>query len=122
MTLQIKPRPIYQKGQKPAKSGKDPKYLAAIHSLPCAICFHFGMAQNSPTQAHHTICGRYSGRKTPDRQAIPLCEGHHQGDFDTSKLAIHRDKALWMEWYGPDTDFIAWTQDQIARGGDDLPF
>lgn len=95
-------------------NGKDPAYLSAIHDLPCVICHHFGEPQMSITQAHHTICGRGSNRRTPDRQAIPLCEGHHQGDFDTTKTPIHRQRAEWVRKYGPDTDWIAWTQEQIG--------
>lgn len=91
-------------------SGKDPAYLAAIHDLPCVICFHWGFQQTTPTQAHHTICGRYGQRKTPDRQAIPLCWHHHQGPD-----GIHTRKAWWVDQFGLDTDFIAGTQDQLAH-------
>lgn len=94
----------------------DKEYLAAIHSLPCCVCEAFGMVQTSPTEAHHCICGRYSTKRVPDRQAIPLCMCHHQGlrhDRDRAKLAIHQGKASWVEAYGPDTDYIAATQDRI---------
>jgi hypothetical protein len=37
--------------------------------------------------------------------AIPLCEGHHQGFFDTSKIAIHKDPNLWRENYGADYSY-----------------
>ena len=90
-------------------------YLAEVARLPCCICEAFGEVQLSPTQAHHTICGRYGQKRTPDEMAIPLCHGHHQGDFDASKLAIHRSKRAWVERYGPDTDYIAATQDTIER-------
>ncbi len=102
-------------GLKLPKAKKNPAYLQGVRGLPCIICTSFGMQQQSPTTAHHTICGRHSTRKTPDEQAIPLCDGHHQGDFDTSKIAIHRDRALWVDWYGPDTDYIAATQDALAH-------
>jgi len=101
--------------QKPPTAARDRAYLAAIHDLPCAVCDAFGQVQTSRTEAHHTICGRYSQAKTPDRQAIPLCQEHHQGlDFITSdKLAIHKGKESWVAAYGPDTDYIATTQDKI---------
>ena len=94
----------------------DAEYLSAIHGLQCCVCEAFGETQTSPTQAHHTICGRYGHRRTPDKQAIPLCEGHHQGLWDTSKLAIHKAKKTWVAKYGPDTDYIAATQDKLLRG------
>lgn len=100
---------------KAPKSKPDPAYLAAVRELPCCICDAFGEPQQSPTTAHHTIMGRYSARKTPDRQAIPLCDGHHQGTFDTSKIAIHREPKAWAEAYGQDTDWVAATQDKIER-------
>lgn len=98
---------------------RDPDYIADIHDQPCCICEAFGELQLSPTQAHHTICGRFSSDKTPDYSAIPLCEGHHLGHFDNSKLAIHSGKASWVSKYGPDTDWIKPTQDKIW--GDDAP-
>lgn len=101
---------------KQPKAAKDPAYLARVRELPCCICEAFGEVQTSPTTAHHPIHGRYSGRKRPDREAICLCDGHHQGTFDTSKLAIHRAPEQWREAYGPDTDYIATTQDRLAEG------
>ncbi len=100
-------------GQKVPRAAADPEYLKRVRELPCVICEAFGMPQLSPTTAHHPICGRYGTRRAPDRAAIPLCDGHHQGDFDTSKIAIHRDRALWVDWYGEDTDFVAITQDKL---------
>lgn len=71
------------------------------------------MSQRSPTQAHHPICGRYGTHRAPDHEAIPLCEGHHLGNFDTSKTAIHRERNAWVQKYGSDRDWIARTQDTI---------
>ena len=102
-----------RKSAKPSP-GKNPDYLAALHLMPCCICQTFGEVQLSPTQAHHTIHGRYSTRKTPDRQAIPLCEGHHQGLRDTSKIALHSQPNAWKAAYGLDTDYIAGTLDLFS--------
>ena len=94
---------------------KHPAYLKAVRELPCVICEAFGEIQTSPTTAHHPICERYSFAKVPDREAIPLCDGHHQGDRDTSKIAIHRGKETWVSKYGSDREYIAITQDRIGR-------
>jgi len=85
---------------------KDRARLEAVAQLPCCICHEHGMEQMSRTQVHHTIHGRFSNRKSPDSKTIPLCEGHHQGNFDTSKIALHREPALWRELYGDDTDWL----------------
>lgn len=111
--------PMGLKGEKKPKAkrlyGKDPAYLADVRRLPCIICVSWGYQQTSQTEAHHPICGRYSQRKVPDSHAIGLCDGHHQGNFDTTKIAIHRDRTLWVETYGSDRDYIAATQDAVER-------
>ena len=103
-------------GLKQPKAKPDPAYLEKVRALPCCICEAHGLPQLSPTEAHHPICERYSRERVPDREAIPLCNGCHSGDFDTSKIAIHRDRALWVETYGSDRDWIAPTQDRINGG------
>ena len=91
-------------------TGKRPDYLAAVRQLPCCICTAWGFPQTTPTHAHHTICGRFGQRKTPDVQAIPLCWNHHQGPD-----GIHTRRAWWVDQFGPDVDWIAGTQDQLAH-------
>lgn len=119
--MNLTDRPIYQKGQRPTapkRKGKDAKRLARVSELPCVICQEYGLPQLSPTQVHHCIHGRNSmGRKAPDCMTIPLCEGHHQGDFDTSKTALHRQPQAWKEAYGLDTDWLSWVEYQLARPG-----
>lgn len=102
-------------GQKQPKPKPDPAYLRAVRSLPCVICAAFGERQLSPTTAHHWIMGRGGNQRTPDQEALPLCDGHHQGMFDTTKIAIHREPEAWREAYGPDRDYVAVTQDRIER-------
>ena len=106
-------KPIKPPYQKAGKAAKDPFYLELVRQLPCCICAAFGMVQTTPTEAHHPICERHSNEKAPDREAIPLCNGCHSGDFDTSKTAIHRGKKTWMAKYGSDRDYIAGTQDKL---------
>ena len=102
-------------GLKAPKAKPDTAYLARVRELPCIICQEYGMRQTSPTAAHHPIMGRYGNRKVPDCMAIPLCEGHHQGLFDTTKVAVHREPERWQRLYGKDTDWIAPTQDRLNR-------
>lgn len=102
-------------GQKEPKPAKDPKHLARVASLPCCICEAFGEYQLSPTQVHHVFHGRNGSDKTPDREAIPLCEGHHLGQWDTSKLAIHQQKDRWAQFYGEDREWTAPTLDKLGE-------
>lgn len=105
-------RPI---AAKPERAKPNPAYLAKVRALPCIICTSFGLPQLSPTTAHHPIHDRYATRKVPDELAIPLCNGCHQGDFDTSKVAVHREPAKWKRLYGADHEYIDITQDMIER-------
>lgn len=100
-------------GLKPEREGKDPVRLAKVAKLPCVICHEWNMPQLSPTQVHHCIHGRQGTRRAPDSMTIPLCEGHHIGMFDTSKIALHQAPAQWREEYGPDTDWIGWTEARL---------
>jgi hypothetical protein len=94
---------------KKPKQAKDPAYLAAVRGLPCCVCERFGLVQTSQTTAHHTKCGRHSQAKTPDREAIPLCDCHHQGlrhDRDRSKIAFESEMKRWVAAYGEDEPVI----------------
>lgn len=92
---------------------RDRRHLARVARLPCCICHEFEMPQQSPTQVHHCIHGRHSMARAPDCMTIPLCEGHHQGDFDTSKIALHREPKAWKEAYGHDTEWLSWVEAQL---------
>lgn len=88
-------------------------YMRDVRSLPCIICHTYGEPQNSATTAHHAIMGRGGNRKSSDFDTMALCDGHHQGNFDTSKVAIHREPNAWRMRYGPDTDYIERTREMV---------
>ncbi len=92
-------------GQKSKVKKKDSKYLERIRQMPCCVCERFGESQNSPTTAHHPIHDRFGSDKRPDSSAIPLCEGHHQGLWDQTKIALHKEPKLWRETYGADWSY-----------------
>ena len=98
---------------KPAPAAKDPDHLAKVAALPCVICHEWGIRQLSRTAVHHCIHGRHGNRKVPDSMTIPLCEGHHQGLLDTTKIALHREPSKWKRLYGSDTNWIAWVEARI---------
>ena len=100
--MNLNKRPIHQKA---GEAPKDRRYMARVAKMPCVICEHFGETQESRTTVHHWIMGRGGNRRTPDNETIPLCDGHHQGMFDTSKTAIHREPELWREKYGTDEEW-----------------
>ena len=100
-------------GQKVKVKRQDKARLAAVAALPCCICFEYGLPQLSPTHVHHCIHGRHSTRRAPDSMTIPLCEGHHQGLLDITKVALHRHPAEWKRAYGEDTRWLSWVEERI---------
>ncbi len=110
MTNLAKKPPLGLK-ERNVKSVKDVRLLNEIRQTPCIICERFSEIQRSATQAHHCIHDRFGTKKRPDQDCIPLCEGHHQGLFDTSKIALHQEPKLWRETYGPDYSYLVHSTD-----------
>lgn len=84
----------------PPKPGEDPAYLAWIRTLPCLVCSIsiYGLPwifspeadlifETAPiaririAEAAH-VGSRGLGRKSDDRETIPLCPGHHRTGRD----------------------------------------
>jgi len=62
------------------KPVRNPRYLAWIRTLPCAVCGASRGIEASHT-GHHGL-----GQKSPDTSAIPLCARHHR----TGKDSYHK--------------------------------
>ena len=100
--LAIQKGPLGLKAPRPSKSaGRD--HMTRVAALPCVCCGYW------PVHAHHVICGRYSQRKAPDTQTIPLCERHHTGAD-----GIHTRREWWVQTYGEDTDYLPVVADALA--------
>ncbi len=93
------------------------EHMAKVAAMPCVICFEYDMTQVSRTQVHHCIHGRYGTGRAPDSMVLPLCEGHHQGDFDKSKIALHRQPRLWRRQYGRDASWLSWVENKLEEQG-----
>ncbi|RWR28805.1 DUF968 domain-containing protein [Sinirhodobacter populi] len=95
-------KPLGLKQPKPgAAEGK--RHMARVAELPCVCC---GVR---PVHVHHVICGRFSQRRAPDTQVIPLCPFHHTGPD-----GIHTRRAWWVETFGEDTDYLPVVADMLA--------
>lgn len=75
--------------------------------LPCVVCKHHGIAEDSPGEYHHT-----NGKTAPGAHydGFVLCARHHRIP-DTVKpkrwVSRHGDgKALFEARYRPETEFI----------------
>ena len=120
---------------KPDPITKNRKYLGLVKQLPCCICDAHGIEiphgliipegftlATPPSIAHHWIMGRVQQVKTPDIEAIPMCDGHHKQELWHSSLytamgvyGVHTHPAEFNRRYGLDRDYVAATQDTIER-------
>lgn len=90
---------------------KDPKRLAAIHDLPCALCHLKGWKQTSRTTAHHKI-GLGLGKKASDRLSMALCESCHQ----KGTHAIHHiGRVAFERDFATQDELIALTDEMLKK-------
>ena len=98
-----------KKSPKSKATALEREYMGYVATLGCVCC------KRIPVEVHHPIVGRFSQKRAPHFHTIPLCDTHHQGKWDPSGPAIHKDRAEWVELYGADYDYIAETQSEIER-------
>jgi hypothetical protein len=110
--MNLTQRPIYPK---PEPAAPDLDHMGRVAELPCVICHEYGLPQNSRTTVHHVIHGRNGNRRVPDTMTIPLCEGHHQGLRDTTKVAVHRSPDKWKRLYGEDHEWLSWVERRLGN-------
>jgi hypothetical protein len=92
----------FPKPEKPARGTTEcARYMADVARLPCVVCRRFVV------QVHHPISGRYSQRRAPDTDTIPLCWEHHE--------ELHRHPARWRAQFGADTDYIERTRRAVEQ-------
>jgi hypothetical protein len=100
-------------GKKPATK-LEREFMALARARPCCCCIQFGIKRRAIL--HHLKDG---GRRMGDRFVIPLCEGHHVGEFEDGKqyglnYSVHRDRYRFIESFGSEKEL--WEKEQIAMG------
>ena len=92
---------------------KDPKRMAAIHNLPCSLCFLKGWKQTSKTISHHKI-GLGLGKKASDLLTMSLCDNCHT----KGQNAIHHiGRVAWEEKFNvTEDDLIEITNKMLEYG------
>ena len=111
--MNLSGNPPQPKTGNPVSTPEGIEHMGRVAQLPCVICYEYGMEQKSRTTVHHCIHGRFGDRRAPDKMTLPLCDGHHQGDFDVSKIALHRQPAKWKREYGEDTNWLSWVEKRL---------
>lgn len=75
---------------------KDRAHLARISELGCIVC-------GAPEpQIHHIRHGQGMAQRASDRQAIPLCYYHHQGEEGIHTLGTR----AWERKYGAEIELL----------------
>lgn len=89
-------------------------HLSKVAAFGCLCCAIDGRGWQ-PANIHHIREGYGIGQRAPHTETLPLCEGHHQGLLDTTKLAFHRRPAEWRARYGQERELVAAINATIAK-------
>ncbi len=89
-------------------------HLSKVAALGCICCAIDGRGWR-PANIHHIREGYGMGQRAPHMETLPLCEGHHQGLRDCSKVAFHKSPIVWREWYGEERQLVAAVNATIAK-------
>lgn len=102
---------------RPKHTAAEDAYLSGITALGCEAC---DIDEHPDTLAavHHPRHDERGqnygmGGRAPHKRGIPLCEGHHQGKVDTSKIAIHDDPLAFEARYGTEEELLARTHRRL---------
>lgn len=88
------------------KPVRNAKHMARVAQLPCVIC-----GAPPPSVVHHVISGRYSQRRAPDTETIPLCWSHHDAQ---SPHGLHHSPGTWKRLHGADRSYLPRVAEMLA--------
>lgn len=111
--LKLKYKPMTSRLKPPLelRNGfKDPERLAAIHELPCVVCFTNRTEQTSRTIAHHKI-GLGLGKKASDLLTMALCDDHHN-NYNPESIHV-MPLAKWEAKYFTQDELILLTNKML---------
>lgn len=82
------------------RPGSDPAYLAAVRTLPCAArSIPVATPCRGPMDPHHAGRRPGVGLKCDDKDAIPMCRGHHEDVEHLTGMFRHWTKPVRLAWY-----------------------
>ena len=101
----------------PKHTAAEDARLGAVAALGCIACEKDGYP-GTPACVHHLRTRpdgqRYgTGLRAPHSRTIPLCEGHHQGMLDTTKLAFHKNPKAFEARYGSELQLLEETNARL---------
>lgn len=76
------------------RPGMSADHLACVRKLPCVACYPFVRIAR---EAHHLkMTGdRGMGQRSQDKDALPLCRGHHE---EIERVGAKNEAALFQRW------------------------
>jgi len=118
--LQVR-KPMKKKSKRPATKAEK-EYMNRVTALGCVACEIDGNF-DTPCGIHHPRHGEDgqnvgTGGRSEHTRGIGLCEGHHQGLLDTTKIAIHRDPEGFTARYGTEEELVALTHFKLYGSTD----
>jgi hypothetical protein len=104
---------------KPRHTAAEDAHLNEVAELGCIACEMDGHP-GTPAAIHHPRRdengnGIGASVRAPHEEGIPLCEGHHQGEVDTTKIAIHKEPTRFIARYGTEKDLVAKVRERLRR-------
>jgi hypothetical protein len=106
----LKARAPMKVKKRKAHTKAESEHLSRKAELCCLACEMDGHP-DTPAAIHHPRHDEHglnygTGGRAPHERGFPLCEGHHQGDFDTTKVAIHRNPIEFEAHYGTEESLV----------------
>ncbi|HEY1326259.1 MAG TPA: hypothetical protein VGI14_04930 [Casimicrobiaceae bacterium] len=85
--------------------------MARVARVPCVLCRHLGLADDSPVVVHHMKYGTGASDRASDFLTIALCPEHHVG-----KSGVHtlKEKGLRLRYNLSELDLLAMTLEALA--------
>lgn len=113
------PRDVKRSVRAPIE-GMSPRHLDLVCGLHCCRCW-----APPPVDAHHLLRvieegAKGTGRRHPDKWAIPLCQIHHLAQYGFQAVHFHGDDESFLATFGIDGRALARALWQASPDFDDM--
>jgi hypothetical protein len=107
-------------GDRPRATPEERAHLGATAALGCIACF-MDTGQFVACNVHHLRAGLGRSQRASHFEVLPLCEGHHQGNIDTSKVAFHRAPKTFELRYGTEVQLLQTVYKLLGKDFESIP-
>jgi hypothetical protein len=83
-----------------------------VHLVPCVLCKHLGLKQESRTEAHHMKEGAGLSQRSQHTLVLALCWEHHHGPSGVEGLGT---KGLYTRYKLDEIDLLAMTIEAVVE-------